>query len=305
MKELRDILEAYQKATGSMGLATIVGTTGSSYRKAGARMLVLPDGRTIGTLSGGGIEDEVAQKAQRVIRTGGPTLLSMDTRHRFGCHGSIEVFVERIEPGDEFMSYVIQCFQDRHPAHVRVIFEAGHSQRGSYADDEAWLGAGGFEEFILPPVRLVVCGDRPGNSALSGLAKILGWDCVLLDHPEDGSVVMDPRTAVIIKNNHFGRDFIALRWALSHSFGYVGLLGSLKHKQELLRAMTAEGCEPEQECLHHFQVPAGLDLGADEPEEISPAITAEIQAVLARHNGDFLCDRHGPLHPTLCTAAAL
>ncbi|TDU70571.1 xanthine/CO dehydrogenase XdhC/CoxF family maturation factor [Prosthecobacter fusiformis] len=305
MKELRDILAEYARCTSSMGLATIVSTTGSSYRKTGARMLILPDGRTVGTLSGGCIEEEVAQRALHVMETGEPALLSIDTRRRFGCHGSIEIFVEKIEPGDDFMGYLSDCISSRRPAHVKVIFEAGHSQRGSYPEDEVHMGIGGHEELILPPVRLVVCGDSPGNEALMHLAKTLGWDCILLEHPEDSTLAVDERTAIVIKNHHFGRDFVSLRWALSHSVGYVGLLGSRKRKQELMNALVAEGWEPEDASLNHFHSPAGLDLGAEEPEQIALSITAEILAVLSRHHAGFLRDRQGPIHHILCTSAAL
>ncbi len=305
MKELRDILEAYATGPACMALATIVGTTGSSYRKAGARMLVLPDGRTIGTLSGGCIEEEIARRALRVIAEDEPALMSIDTRKRFGCHGSIEVFVERIDRGHVLMEYLARCVTSREPARIRVVFEAGRVQRGSYPSDHALPEAGGFEEVILPPVSLLVCGDSPGNEALAGLAKILGWDCALTEHPEDHAKPLDGRTAVIIKNHHFGRDFVALRWALSQPCGYVGLLGSRRRKRELMDALIAEGWEPGDADLRHFHGPAGLDLGAEEPEQISLSIMAEIQAVLSRHQGGFLRDRHGPIHEILCSAAAL
>lgn len=305
MKELRDLLAEHAAVEETMALVTIVGTTGSSYRKAGARMLVRADGRHLGTLSGGCIEDEVARRALPVMKTGEPALFSVDTRRRFGCHGSIEVFAERIEPGHEFMRYLAYCLDQRVPAHVKVVFDPGAVRRGSYALDSLDADTEGFEETLLPPVRLVVCGDSPGNEALAGLSRILGWDCILTENPEAEALQMDARTAVVIKNHHFGRDFVALRWALAQTCGYVGLLGSRRRRRELLDALLAEGWEPGPGALGHFFGPAGLDLGAEEPEHIALSITAEIQAVMSRHQGGFLRDRPGPIHEILCTAAAL
>src|SRR6476469_2099902 len=96
MKEIRDILSAWRKFRGEpLALATLVRTHGSSYRRPGARMLICANGATAGSLSGGCLEEEVARRAHEVMRDGQPLLMNFDTRLRFGCNGSIDVFVER------------------------------------------------------------------------------------------------------------------------------------------------------------------------------------------------------------------
>ena len=76
-------------------LATLVRANGSSYRRPGARMLISDDGAFAGSLSPGCIEDEVVARAREVLERGEPQLISFDTRRRFGCSGSIEIFLER------------------------------------------------------------------------------------------------------------------------------------------------------------------------------------------------------------------
>ena len=47
-----------------------------------------------------------------------------------------------------------------------------------------------------------------------------------------------------------------------------------------------------------FFAPAGLDLGAETPEEIALAIVSEIQRVFAKGSGDSLRERKVAIHQT-------
>src|SRR5881392_2319196 len=95
MKDIYDILREFKKRRGeNFALATLVQAEGSSYRRPGARMLVCADGKTVGSLSAGCLEEQVASRALEVLRTGEPAIMSFDTRKRFGCAGKIEIFVE-------------------------------------------------------------------------------------------------------------------------------------------------------------------------------------------------------------------
>jgi len=51
-------------------LATVVATAGSTYRKAGARMLIMADGTYLGLLSGGCLEADLRLHPQQVIDSG-------------------------------------------------------------------------------------------------------------------------------------------------------------------------------------------------------------------------------------------
>lgn len=292
MREWQNFFHAAAQATTPLALATIVRTTGSSYRQPGARLLILPDGRTIGTLSGGCLEEEVAQRAQSTVDTGVPQLFSLETRQRFGCHGTLDIFVERIEPENAFFSYVAQCLTARQDARVRVIFENA-PQLGSFV--QAGGDARGFTQIIAPPIRLIMIGDGPETEALLGFGEILGWEMLLREHP-DLTVTPDARTALLVKNHHFGRDYAALQSVLAQPFGYLGLLGSRKRKQQLLQALTSEDERLAENGLPHFYAPAGLDLGAETPEEIALSIVAEIQTVMAGHSAGFLRERRTPIH---------
>src|SRR5947209_3306337 len=97
MKEIRNILQLYQLHRGEpFALATLVAARGSSYRRPGARMLICGDGTTAGSLSGGCLEEEVTRRASDVMRDGVSAVMSFDTRLRFGCSGSIDIFLEPV-----------------------------------------------------------------------------------------------------------------------------------------------------------------------------------------------------------------
>lgn len=110
MKEMRDILNAVAElhARGERAaIATVVRVRGSTYRREGARLLIRPDGGTLGSISGGCLEGDVAEQAQEVIATGQPRLLSYDLTSDddavwglgLGCNGAIDVFVEPVSGG--------------------------------------------------------------------------------------------------------------------------------------------------------------------------------------------------------------
>ncbi len=292
MRELLEILAEQRRATTPLALATIVRTSGSSYRKAGARMLVRADGTTLGTLSGGCIEEEVAALAMTVLTNGEPRLCRIDTLRRFGCHGAIEIFIERLEPRNAFLDYVRACLNQRRPAEVTVVFENA-PKLGSFAasqvEDEA------FRETIQPPVRVVIVGDGVDTDALLHFGARLGWELLVFQRVEElpSLPCIDSRTAAVVKQHHFGRDFAALQRLLLEPFGYVGLLGSRRRRGDLLHALVAEGFLPPGSAMKRFHSPIGLDLGAETPDEIALAIVAEIQAAMAGGEGGFL---RGPIH---------
>src|ERR1700722_4200188 len=78
MKETADILAAWRECRANRrdaALATVVRVEGSAYRRPGARMLILDDGQTIGSVSGGCIERDVLLRAG-AIRAGAPSVVA-------------------------------------------------------------------------------------------------------------------------------------------------------------------------------------------------------------------------------------
>jgi xanthine dehydrogenase accessory factor len=74
------------------------------------------------------------------------------------------------------------------------------------------------------------------------------------------------------------------------------MLGPGARTTRLLHELRQEDLEITDGDLERIHAPAGLDLGAEGPEEIAAAIVAEIVAVKRRRGAGFLKDRAGPIH---------
>jgi len=88
-------------------LATVVATAGSTYRKPGARMLIMADGSHVGLLSGGCLEADLKIHAQQVLADGVPRAIEYDMRGPddilfgigAGCEGAMRLLLETAGPG--------------------------------------------------------------------------------------------------------------------------------------------------------------------------------------------------------------
>lgn len=135
MKELKDIIAAYQKAIARqlrMALATVVHVEGSSYRRPGARMLVTEEGEYTGAISGGCLEGDALRKAQLAIYDQKNKLVTYDTSDesnteigiQLGCNGVIHILFEPIDPEQATnpIALLSELVQARTPTVVATVF---------------------------------------------------------------------------------------------------------------------------------------------------------------------------------------
>lgn len=135
MKEIKDIIQAYQKALAGeqrMALATVVKVEGSSYRRPGARMLVNEDGRLTGAISGGCLEGDALRKALLAIHQQKNKLITYDTTGedgsefgvQLGCNGIVHILFEPIDIHDPNnpVALLERLQQNRQDAVVVTLF---------------------------------------------------------------------------------------------------------------------------------------------------------------------------------------
>jgi len=77
------------------------------------------------------------------------------------------------------------------------------------------------------------------------------------------------------------------------------MLGPTERAQQLLNGIQNEGADIAEKQLRKVFSPVGLDIGADNADEIALAIIAEIRAVIAGRHGGFLRERKSAIHNRL------
>ncbi|WP_307528123.1 XdhC family protein [Pedobacter sp. W3I1] len=145
MKEITDIIKAYQKATKEKkktALATVVKVEGSSYRRPGARMLITEDGQLTGAISGGCLEGDALRKALSAIVQQENKLITYDTTDeddakfgvQLGCNGIVHILFEPIIEADELnpIAILIALQGKRENAVLATLFSlTGKQQLGT------------------------------------------------------------------------------------------------------------------------------------------------------------------------------
>ncbi|HEY2251844.1 MAG TPA: XdhC family protein [Planctomycetaceae bacterium] len=107
MRKILEQLERVLRGGKTVAYTALVETRGSTPQKAGAAMLVYPDGSQFGTLGGGCVEAEVKRRALRLIDQGGPELLTFQLDDNYGwddgliCGGRMKMLVDPLRPGDD------------------------------------------------------------------------------------------------------------------------------------------------------------------------------------------------------------
>jgi xanthine dehydrogenase accessory factor len=234
----------------------VVRTAGSTPRKAAARMLVLGDGRVVGTIGGGRVEKEVTDAAVALLAEGAaarPKLLRYHLTHELAmcCGGEMEVFVEPLVPAPP----LIVC-GGGHVAHALVPL----ARRC------------GFAPIVVEEAEEMASAERfPDAARIVDSFDVRDWKDVPLD---EGSYV------VVVTRDH-AQDQALLEQLIGRELAYLGLIGSRRKIEMFKQRLTARGVDAAR--FERLHAPIGLDIGAETPEEIAVAIVAElIQARAAR-----------------------
>ena len=140
-----------------------------------------------------------------------------------------------------------------------------------------------FLEPIIPPPLVYAIGTSPIALALNRGAGLFGFDLRLVDELPDP--LPTDVTAVIVASHGRGEEK-ALTMALDIDTPYVGLVASHRRGEAVVASLGL--CDAKAERIH---TPAGLDIGAQTPEEIALSILAEIIATRPRPNHE-----HDPGH---------
>jgi xanthine dehydrogenase accessory factor len=292
--------EEWRAGGNDVAVATVVSTWRSAPRPVGSKLVVAGDGRLFGSVSGGCVESDVAERAKAVLDGAAPELVHYGVSDEqawtvgLACGGEIDVFVERFSGAPELRRGVSYVVVQGDGVGERWTTDERRRSSELLEEDERTV----FAETIAPPIRLVIVGAGDIAEALAAYARPLGWKTVVLDPrqgvltrervpsadelvagwPDEHDELFGDDCAVVSLAHEDRIDVPALRAALDHDAWYVGALGS-KRTQAKRREQLGDDAD-------RVHGPIGLDLGAETPAEIALAIAAEILAVAKRGEGE-------------------
>ena len=239
-----------------IALATVVNAEGSTPREFGAKMIVLLDGSTHGTVGGGALEKKVTEDAMQALKDGPGFLREYDLRAKKGsslgaiCGGKATVLVEILQAGERLL-----------------ICGGGH-----IGQSLARMGSGlGFRVTVVDPRKDYSGGDRFPEGVEVMRARPAGRNVLGL---------VDADTYVVILTHSHALDKDALRALAPSNARYIGMIGSRAKVRRILRELAREGVDRRH--LGRVHAPVGLDIGAETPAEIAVAILAEIVHIRRR-----------------------
>ena len=231
-------------------MVTIIETVGSTPRKAGTRMLVADDGTVTGTVGGGCVEADLFSFAREAQRTGRISIHEVDLTARAAdendmlCGGKLKVLIEPLQPDEKL-----------------IILGGGHISRALH------------DICRLLDFRITVTDDR---LQFANAERFPHAHRLVAAPFEDQfeQLEVDAVTSIIIVTRGHASDEICMEQALRSPARFVALVGSAT-KVGVFRAHLREKGFSDAD-LARVQCPAGLDIGAETPEEIAVALAAEL-----------------------------
>jgi len=308
---------AWHREGAGAALATVIGTWGSAPRQAGSQLAISGTGAIMGSVSGGCVEGAVVTEALDALQDGHPRILdygvSDDDAFSVGlaCGGEIRILVEPVGRAlpEDILAQIVDARAARKPLAYavnlatwqrRLLGPADLPTR--FRDDRSGMeDTGEFITIFNPPLRLFVVGAVHIAQALVPMARLAGFDPVVIDPreafasearfpttrlshdwPDEALQAegLDARSAVVTLTHDPKLDDPAIRTALTADVFYLGCLGSTRTHAKRLDRLQAAGFDAT--ALGRIHGPVGLDIGAKTPAEIAVSILAQLVENLRR-----------------------
>jgi xanthine/CO dehydrogenase XdhC/CoxF family maturation factor len=325
MTDLEQILPLWRELEASGAeyvLATVVRVEGSSYRKPGARMLLVADGRRAGTVSGGCLEAAVAKKAWWLTENG-PVVQSYSTLeddgelpYGSGCGGVVWILLERRGTADEALKALEKAWIARVPVAIATVLEGERIGQRAFAGTAGDAELAVLENFQAElPVWIEERAARPGlwvfgagddAKPLVRMARTLGWYLAVADGrshlatagrfteadavhvlPVNEMQRMDVRAgdAAVVMTHSFEQDALILAGLLSGPVrpAYIGVLGPQRRTRELLEDVARKlDFAPSERVIEGWLTELHSPTGLDLGAETPAAIALSIVAEIQK-----------------------
>jgi len=316
-------------------LASVVDLTGSSYRKPGVRMLILEDGSMIGAVSGGCVEKDILRQSEAVFKNGVSKMMTYDGRYRLGCEGVLYILIEVFQPKENFIIAFNSAIKNRQEFKIHSQYktvEGEYQNIGSFFEfNNQKLSVSNFKpninvasdsllQFsqIMPPCfKLMIFGTEHDAVQLCKLARFNGWEVTVISGPLESKTIdnfpgasafysvspdalelksIDDETAIVLMSHNFANDLKYLIELKDTRPVYLGMLGPSKRREKILSQFLEYCPDVDEAFLDLIYGPAGLNIGAETPQEIAISIISEILSVTRNKTPIPLKEKIGRIH---------
>jgi xanthine dehydrogenase accessory factor len=332
---IRDYLRSRQLGLQCV-IATVVALDGSSYRRPGVRMLINEEGQMTGAVSGGCVEKEILKQSHSVFKSGEPKMMTYDGRYRLGCEGTLYILIERFAPSEDLLRSFKLSLTERTSFEIHSYFSKTAGVAGDWGSEFLFKGGAShsfnenlksmpstktgtsvFKQKLAPCFRLMIIGAEHDAAELSVMAASLGWEVSVVVSPSNPQQLhdfpgadelirknaeeldtenIDKQMAIILMTHSYVKDLEHLYVLKDTKPAYIGLLGPSNRRERMLNDLIEKFPGLDESVFDLIFGPAGLNIGAETPQEIALSICAEILSVIRRQEPKSLKDKLGSIH---------
>lgn len=319
---LIDALRAVHVGGGRSVLGIVFATTGSTYQKPGAMMLLDENGLRCGVISGGCLEPEVEECARDVLRNDRAATIDFDMRtdedvtfgSGTGCHGRVRLLLMpqrdrapltdallALANGDDALSIALVCRGEKLGAGSASLGKTIWNWNRS-GDAASTTIADAIDLRIEPPPRVLLLGAGAESVTLQEFVRRLGWRSLCVDHRGrwldfarsagvDEIIEQPPQAAARVWRSRR----IDAAVAMSHNYAMdatnlgllaasdIGYIGLLGPASRRDHLLDDIGADAAARLRDRLHAPVGLHLGGSGPEVLALSIASELQRYFAEH----------------------
>jgi xanthine dehydrogenase accessory factor len=301
-------------------LATIIETDGSSYRKAGAMMMINSLGQYFGLLSGGCLESDIMLQARRCWDSGHNRIIEYDMREEedlawqlgIGCGGMVRILLQPVSSDNQYLSLddlyqhlgnnqcceYQQVIHQHWPENTLLPCASGELITDNTKDC--------FGQIIKPAPHLALFGGGVDARPVVAIAMQLGWQLTLIDprisyaRSEQfdssitivrqsldelaGSAWLQQIDMALIMTHNIQLDGQSLALVQNSSARYVGMLGPTHRTDRVLDHVKLRRID----LVKPLANPVGLRLGGELPESIALSMLSEAHAYIEQADGQSI-----------------
>ena len=256
--------------------------------------------------------------------------MEYDGRYRLGCEGILYILIEPFNPKNKFFdafekqcssrkSFLINSYFSKETSKINQGSSCFHfnDQELSVSELNPKKNLTLFSQTIKPGFKLIIIGCEHDAVQLCKYASATGWNVVIVapideqksikDFPgatnyyginekELNGFSFDSQTAVVIMSHSYVRDLKYLSELVGKKINYIGLLGPSKRREKLLNDLIEKNNLISEGFFDKIYGPAGINIGAETPQEIAISILAEILSVIRNQKPIYLKDKQIGIH---------